>query len=49
MEHERSEDKLSEETLLGDADEVDHPSIEEQLDERLEEEQAQEEGDSDPG
>jgi hypothetical protein len=25
-------------SLLGDADEVDHPSIEEQLDERLEEE-----------
>jgi hypothetical protein len=27
------------ETLLGDADEVDHPSIEEQLDERLDDEQ----------
>jgi hypothetical protein len=27
------------ETLLGDADELDHPSIEEQLDDRLQSEQ----------
>jgi hypothetical protein len=27
------------ETLLGDADETDHPSIEEQLDDRLQDEQ----------
>jgi hypothetical protein len=32
------EGESSDETLLGDADEVEHPSIEEQVDDKLEQE-----------
>jgi hypothetical protein len=39
MERQPNEQDDDPDTLLGDADEVDHPSIEEQLDERLRDEQ----------
>lgn len=40
MEHPPTDpNEREDETLLGDADELDHPSIEEQLDERLQDEQ----------
>ena len=40
MEHPPTDpDERDDTTLLGDADETDHPSIEEQLDERLQDEQ----------
>ena len=39
MEREPGHPQDHDETLLGDADELDHPSIEEQLDERLQDEQ----------
>jgi hypothetical protein len=41
MEHRPPDDRhdRDDETLLGDADAVDHPPIEEQLDERLQDEQ----------
>ena len=38
MEHKPDERDDDPDTLLGDADEVDHPSIEEQLDESLRDE-----------
>jgi hypothetical protein len=43
MEQNRQPDESNEKTLLGDADEVEHPSIEEQLDEKLQEEESREE------
>jgi hypothetical protein len=44
--HERTrEEKRDEDTLLGNADEVKHPSIEEQVDEKLQREKEREESD----
>jgi hypothetical protein len=45
--HERTRDKeRDEETLLGDADEVKHPSIEEQVDEELQREKERDQSDA---
>lgn len=48
MEHNPQPGKHGEETVLGDADEVDHPSIEEQLDDKLQEEQRDEQEEEGP-
>ncbi len=49
MESNRQPDDSNEKTLLGDADDVQHPSIEEQVDEKLQEEQAEEDEEAEGG